>query len=136
MRMASTTPLTNRSHRPGGGLWITTALLALVLAGCGDLGPQAERQKTLTVAQFVDVIVALREADRQADPDSAAVEYERRRPEILAEHGVTEEQLREFVDRNQARIDRMAAVWDTISRRLRVGDVDEEPPADFFPYGW
>ena len=86
--------------------------LALVVAGCevdeNTFG--ADDQK------FVDTMVELRVAALTAGIDTA--QFEEMRSEILQQQGVTEEDLRAYVEANSANLDHMAAIWDSISARL------------------
>lgn len=101
--------------------WLAAAVLTLVVGGCNAVDPTS-RDAELTRDQFVDVIVALREAEREvvqeAPADSLQPRFIQRREEILAEHGVTADDLREFVARHQGRPSVMAGVWERIAERL------------------
>lgn len=75
----------------------------------------------MTDDEFIEVIVALREAEMAlARTDSAGEAFERRRTEILDRHGVTQEDLREFVRQTAPDLARTTALWDSISHRLRT----------------
>ncbi|MGH7505636.1 MAG: hypothetical protein ACRELX_08280 [Longimicrobiales bacterium] len=92
------------------------ALLALVLvAGCGDAEPAA----AMTRETFVDVIVALREANRDA-PDART--FEARKQEILEQAGVSDSALVRFARVRADDLAFMAEAWDSIARRLRASD--------------
>jgi hypothetical protein len=86
--------------------------VSLVMAGCqvdeNTFG--ADDQK------FVDTMVDLRVAAMTAGSDT--VQFEELRREVLQEQGVTEEDLRAYVDANSAKLGHMAAIWDSISARL------------------
>jgi hypothetical protein len=101
--------------------WLTASVLPLVLGGCNATEPTG-RDAELTQDQFVDVIVALREAEyevvQEAPADSLQLRFIQRRDEILAAHGVTADHLREFVGRHQERPSVMAAIWERIAERL------------------
>jgi hypothetical protein len=74
----------------------------------------------LTPESFVEIMVALREAERAANAtDSAGVEFEGRKERILAEHGATEEELRDFVRRHHGDFALMNRLWDSIAQRLK-----------------
>ena len=104
------------TQRPGLGL------LALVLgaAACGGSEPAAAGG--LTRAEFVDVVVAVRQAEldgpADVDQDSADVLFEERKDSILAAHGVTEADLERFLAAH-ADVDFQDALWDTITQRLK-----------------
>lgn len=87
-------------------------VLALAIAGCeveeNTFG--ADDQK------FVDTMVELRRAALTAGIDTA--QFEELRQAVLEDHGVTEEDLRGYVEANSSNPDHMAAIWDSISVRL------------------
>jgi hypothetical protein len=101
--------------------WTMTALLPLALSGCGA-EPAAPGQ-ALAPEKFVEIVVALRQAEREvereAHPDSLEAEFERRKGEILDLHSATEEQVRAFMESHRDRPAVMAAAWDSIAQRLR-----------------
>jgi hypothetical protein len=107
--------------------WLAAALLPLILVGCDALAPPA-RDGRLTTAQFVDVIVALREAEREiaqeVTGDSADTVFAERRDEILERHGVSEGDVRQFVTRHRDRPAIMTDTWDQIAQRLGVRTED------------
>lgn len=100
------------------------AVLLLVclslLAGCGR-GTDATG---LDDDRFIDVMVRLRDVAEQtrAQPDSFAV----RRDRVLEEAGVTREQLLSYVERRGSDLSHMAAIWDSINRRVAELGTDEE----------
>jgi hypothetical protein len=113
-------------------LLVALLVLHLPLVGCGDREPTG-RDTALTPAEFIEIIVALREAEREleeADPDSAAKEFARRRTEILDDYGATEDNVRAFIELNHGRPGLMSIVWDSIAQRLRTdsgGDTLRDP---------
>lgn len=117
------------------GLLAPLLIGMLLLTGCG--GEPTGEEVALSADEFVEVMVALREAERESlevGEDSAGVEFRRRKEEILAEHGVAQEDLRQFVVAHSADFELMEIVWDTIAQRLRYvpepgdpEDPDEEP---------
>lgn len=113
------TPSPPRGRRTAG--WLAAAVLPLIVSGCNAVEPTA-RDGELTRDQFVDVIVALREAEQElvqeAPADSLQPRFIQRRDEILAEHGVTADDLRTFVRRHQERPSVMAEMWERIAERL------------------
>lgn len=112
--------------------WAMTALLPLALTGCG--GEPAAPGQPLAPGEFVDIIVALRQAEREveleAHPDSLELEFERRKLEILDRHNATEEQVRAFMESNRDRPAVIAAAWDSIAQRLRMAPtrLEEDRP--------
>lgn len=88
------------------------AVLAFVVAGCAieenTFGADDQR--------FVDTMVELRMAALTAGVDTA--KFEELRETVLSEHGVTEADLRAYVEANSSDLDHMAAIWDSISARL------------------
>jgi hypothetical protein len=120
--------------------WLVGALLSLLFVGCDGLAPTS-RDGGLTKAQFVDVIVALREAEREiiqeVAGDSAHIEFAQRKDEILERHGVSEEDLRQFVARHRDRPALVTDAWDQIAQRLgvRTEDIMESLPGmEALPY--
>jgi hypothetical protein len=115
------------AYRRGRHRWLAAGLFVLTVAGCDALDP-ANRGSGLTKAQFVDVIVALREAERELlldeTVDSAHVEFARVKDEILQDHGVTELEIRAFVARHRNRPAAMTEAWDRIAQRLGVRSED------------
>ncbi|HUE77198.1 MAG TPA: hypothetical protein VMM83_04585 [Longimicrobiales bacterium] len=96
---------------------LATALLSIGLVAC-------ERSDTdvtaLTPETFADVIVELREAEREAlETDSAVQVYARRKAEILERHGTSEQELRRFVELSSRDLPLLDELWEDISQRLR-----------------
>lgn len=128
-----------------------TLMLTLTagIAACG--GPAASAESPLTPAEFVEVVVEIREAEREvAGEDSASQLFKERRQEVLDRHATTEAELREFLDANARNLTLLEQVWDTINARLattpptydeeseetvgperRGGELDEELRDDF-----
>ncbi|MFP4622787.1 MAG: hypothetical protein ACLFRX_01280 [Gemmatimonadota bacterium] len=108
------------SHR-GRPSWPTLVLLALMAAlpGC-EAGGTADPEEGLSREEFVEVVVALREAERDLPSDSTAPErFAEVKAEILAEHDVTEVELRAFLEGQDEDLARLQELWDTINRRLK-----------------
>lgn len=130
-------PLSRRGpggRRLVGAVRVGLAALAVVLAG-GSSGcagePTTEEVGALTPDAFVDVIVALREAEREAVvEDSAHLVFQARKEEILAEHGVTEEDVRDFVRLHEGDFALMDRLWDTIAQRLKYVPEPDDPTPD------
>ena len=101
------------------GAGLMTLLLAVSgMAGCG--GERDRAPEGLTRAEFIDVVVALRNAELDLEaPDSVFEErFRERRDSILDAHGTTQNELYEFLEQHTD-IQYMDAVWDTITERLK-----------------
>lgn len=100
-------------------LTIATLLLLLAVAACGDSPATTE----VSDERFIEVVVQLRRAamETMGSPDG----FEARRDAVLRDAGVTEEQLRAYVETRGRDLDRMAEIWETINTRLGPGDVEE-----------
>ena len=97
--------------------WAVLALLLISAAGCDREAPS--EGAGLDTEAFTTVVVELRRAERDLMASDSPVEaFARRKAEILSEHGVTEEDLREYL---RARSDpgALGQVWDTVNERLR-----------------
>ncbi len=123
-----------RERDTAGGRLPTRALAAGVVlailsaAACGH-GP-AEQDDALTAPEFVDIVVALRKAERGLQPaDSTAPEFEERKQAVLAAHHATESDVRAFVDAHGGDFELMTAVWDSITQRLRYVPPDSSEAA-------
>ena len=86
-------------------------MLALLPCGC------AEPEPVLPAEAFVDVLVAVRQAAREAGSPEA---FAARRDAILEEAGVTEAELQAFVDEGVHDPKRLAEAWDSAATRLRA----------------
>jgi hypothetical protein len=96
----------------------TLAVIAVgLLTGLAGCNRDARPTTALSPDQFVDVVVALREAAVRA-PDQASFEVERDR--VLREAAVTDSMLLEFVRVRGRDIDAMRAVWDSVAARRRI----------------
>ncbi len=120
-----------RYHAP----WvIATGLGLATIAACGDREPTG-RDARLGKTEFVEIIVALRTAEQEAErsmpTDSVEIEFARQKAAILERYGATDDDVRAFVERHHARPGFMAEVWDTIAQRLRAQPPD--PTADPAP---
>lgn len=110
--------------------------LAAAVAGCG--GPSASAESPLTPAEFVEIVVEIREAERDvAAEDSAAQLFDDRMREILDRHGRTQAELRSFLTANAGNLALLEQVWDTINARLTFTppglDADDEEEKDIAP---
>lgn len=92
--------------------------------GCGRDSNEISKET------FIDVVVALRETERELrrdslPEDSAVALFEIRKAGILEEHRTNEDQVRAFVNRTYADLELQTEVWETISERLKY-----LPPGD------
>ncbi len=85
-------------------------LFATLVAACGHRQPTA-----MDRAAFVRVMADLRQAQRTVHDSDA---FDARKREILTQAGVTDSMLMTFVRAHNADAEFMAAVWDTIDRRV------------------
>jgi hypothetical protein len=114
----------SRVHLPRPLVGASLLFLTVLAATCGR-GPTAP----VDTDTFVDAVVALRVAAARAEaPD----DFVRRRPEILAELGVAEEDLRAYVEAWAHHPAHMAGVWTAVRDALRRETVLEgqADPAD------
>lgn len=111
------------------GRWPVVGVLALLAPILACAGPEpAGSRAELTRAEFIEVVVALREAElavaflepgtSEAAADSAQAVFEARKDSILAAHGTTEAALYSFLERH-SRLAYMEEVWDSIGQRLK-----------------
>lgn len=89
----------------------------LALGGCSSPGPQEAPPSVIGAERFIAAYVDLRLAALRAGPGGEVEPAERHR--ILARHGVTADDLVRFVERYGSDPEFMAAVWDTIERRIQ-----------------
>jgi hypothetical protein len=94
-------------------------VVVLAFAGCGG----GDAGTGITDERFVEVVVQLRRAAQQSHLDPEA--FAARREQILQEAGVTEEELRAYIDAHGRDLDHMAAIWDTINARLAGSESPE-----------
>jgi hypothetical protein len=87
-------------------------LIFAAFAACAS----AEDAGVLETDRFIDVVVELRRAAIELSQDPPA--YEARRDRILDSAGVTEAQLRTYVERRSTDLEYMAGVWSTINSRM------------------
>jgi hypothetical protein len=105
-------------------------LAALAFAGsCSEeLSPPEPDRPTIDERTFTAALSDLVVARIQLLPDTAA--YTRRAGEILREHGVTEDELRTYVEVHGQNDDRMTRVYGRVSARLDTLLPIEEPGAE------
>jgi hypothetical protein len=85
----------------------------LLLAGCPSADPAGGQP--IQREQFVRVVVELRQAEQQS---RTAADFEARKAEVLERHGVSEEELLQFVGRHGGDVRAMLEIWDTVHARL------------------
>lgn len=90
--------------------------LGIALAGCGG----TDGAVGLSDERFIETMVELRRAAITAGADTA--QFEQLRDAILEEQGVTESDLRAYVEATSRDLYHMAAVWDSVSTRLSDGE--------------
>lgn len=101
--------------------------IAALGSGCGQSDATAAAEEGVTTGEFVEIVTALREAEREVvRKDSAEALYAERKAEILGRHDATEADLRAFLERHGEDPVKLQEVWDTISQRLKhvPGDPD------------
>ncbi len=85
---------------------------------CGE--PEPTVQAGLTAEEFVEVVVALREAEREvASEEDATVLFEERKAEILSRYDTTDEELRAFLADHGRDLAALSETWDSIAERLK-----------------
>jgi nucleotide-binding universal stress UspA family protein len=99
------------------------ALLAPAAAGCGGQHPAAAPARPIESDQFIEVYLELRRAAAATD---SAPAFEDRKDEILGRHGITGQELLDYIERNSADLGKLTAVWDTIYQRLGRRDTIPE----------
>jgi hypothetical protein len=106
---------------------VLVGILSAALLSCGT----GAETTGVTSDSFIQVMVELRRTASQAAGDTVA--FAARREQILLDAGVTEEQLREYVEAHGHNVEHMARIWETIN--TRISDLEEQPldaeaPAD------
>lgn len=102
---------------------LATAMLALAISlpalggACASPGPQEAPLSVIDAERFIAAYVDLRLAALRAGPGGEVEPAERAR--ILAGHGITADDLMHFVEHYGQDPEFMAAVWDSIERRLQ-----------------
>jgi hypothetical protein len=87
------------------------ALCAVLLLSC-----RSDRATTLDRDEFVTTVVELRRAAMELRGDPGA--YEVRREQLLQARGVTEDELRQYVEVHAGDVQHMAEVWNEINSEL------------------
>lgn len=95
---------------------ILTAVLFIATTGCGSPRPVVEPEGLLETDEFIEVYLELRRAATSADStaDLAAI-----RAEILERHGVTAQDLLDFVEWWSNDLHGVSVIWDTIYQRAK-----------------
>ncbi len=96
--------------------------LLLPLAGCDDGVPSSARERTISGEAFVETVVELRKAaiirESGVVPDTA-------RERILAAQGVTEEELRHFVEVHGDNVPLMTRIWENVEAYINLATYEE-----------
>lgn len=107
----------------GGSRLLLLGLGLVTVGACGDREPTGG-DAPIRTTEFVEIIVALRAAEMEIEqsvpPDSVQPAFALRKSDILDQYGVTEDDVRAFVEQHHARPGFLAEVWDTIAQRLRA----------------
>jgi hypothetical protein len=119
-------------------LWLILAMVGLSAGSCRQ--DPTGRDGTLRASEFVDIIVAIRTAELEAQAgelgDDVEEAFARRKAEILDRHNATEADLHEFMEHHYAQPGLMSAVWDSIAHRLRTPATLEEGRPDIVDDDW
>jgi hypothetical protein len=94
---------------------IVPIVLCVLLLGACEATQPATSSNGLTSQQFVELYVALRNAQNTA---RSTAELETMRRAIFDRAGVSPERMTQFVTEHGNEIEFMAAVWDSIKSRL------------------
>ena len=105
---------------PGRGTVLFVVLLILAPSACSESETSRE-ERGIPRESFVRTYVGLRVAALRSPEAEITVE---RRDSVLRAHGVTQEELLEFVEIHGRDVDFMSSVWDSIEARL-VRESDE-----------
>jgi hypothetical protein len=117
---------THPRHRTGS--WLPL-LAAFLLAGCPGRDPAATGP--IDREEFITIVVELRRAQAEA---TSRDEFEERKAGVLAEHGVSEDDVRAFVQRHGGDVRLMSEVWDSVQTRLqRPPEIPPAPDAELTP---
>jgi hypothetical protein len=122
-------------------LVLMVASLAMSAASCGKVGSDPEISETISRELFIQTYIELRRAAFRSPRARISIEA---RDRILADFGVTEDDLLEFVDFWGTDTEIMLRVWEEVDsimteERLRgpdwEPDLEEGPPGDEGPPG-
>lgn len=102
-----------RSRRVG---WrITLVAGCLVAWSCGGDGAAPVAEETISQQAFIETYIALRVVGLRAPQQLISPEDRQR---VLAEQGVSEEELLEFVEVHGEDVERMQGIWNEVESRL------------------
>jgi hypothetical protein len=101
-------------------IWKLAAVLLLLLAAACDRPPRTS-SNTISEDRFVEAYVAMSRVRADTITEDTA-RADSLRAAVLAEHGLTEEQMREFVSARSRNPQQLATVWEQIRTRLEQGD--------------
>lgn len=103
---------------PAAATAVLLVWVGLLGAACADGGspPSPEEAETIARDTFVATYVDLR-LTALRDTTPSITEAERQR--VLQDHGVTREDLLQFVEVHGQRVEFMRSVWDEVDERLR-----------------
>ena len=96
---------------------IPSSLLCLTLLACAEK-PPAPAPSGLTTEQFIDLFVALRDAQSKAPTPDA---FEQMKAAAFARSGARAENLERFVKEHSGDPGFMASVWDSVQSRITRG---------------
>jgi hypothetical protein len=88
----------------------------LLLAAALAAGERTTEPTGLETDRFIDAVVMLRRAAIDLRHDPAA--YEVHKEQLLRDAGLTEDELRRYVERHGTDLDHMADVWRAINARM------------------
>lgn len=115
------------------GLGPTALILILVTApvACDPGFPTSEGEASVDRDTFVEIYVELRLAALEWESGRIP---EAERDRILAEHGVSEDDLREFIEVHGRNVPFMNDVWNEVANRIR-GEMEPEDGLPGLPEG-
>ena len=94
-------------------------LLALVLAGCGGSHPADSPRQPIEKDRFIEAYIELRRAAVEVGQAADSVPaFAAKKSEILERHGISSQDLIDYIEANSSHLSEMTAIWDTIHRRL------------------
>jgi hypothetical protein len=100
---------------------LARALLVVLLVGLAACEREQYEPGMITREQFIRVNVDLRSIPRNAD------DIEERRQQVLEEHGLTQEQILDFIERSNYTPEQLRRLWGEITDRLEELQ-PEHPP--------